>query len=78
MPELLEEVRSALAGRYDVEREIGAGGMASVFLATDLRHDRRVAIKVLQATPALSRGADRFQQEIRLAVAEVLGFTGTS
>jgi len=65
--ELLAEVRSALAGRYDVEREIGAGGQASVFLATELRHDRQVAIKVLLATPAFSRGADRFQKEIRLA-----------
>lgn len=64
---LLDEVRSALAEHYEVEREIGAGGMASVYLATDLRHHRQVAIKVLLPTQTLARGTDRFQQEIRLA-----------
>ena len=47
MPELLARIRSALAGRYDVERELGAGGMATVFLARDVRHSRPVAIKVV-------------------------------
>ena len=57
MPDLLERLKSALADRYAVESEIGRGGMAVVFLAEDLRHDRRVAIKVLH--PELTRHAGR-------------------
>ena len=47
MTELLDRVRSALVDRYAVEREVGRGGMATVFLAQDRRHDRPVALKVL-------------------------------
>src|SRR5688572_28190081 len=61
-PELLSH---ALAGRYTVERELGAGGMATVYLARDLRHDRRVALKVLRPELAAVIGADRFLAEIR-------------
>jgi hypothetical protein len=54
-----------LAGRYVVEREIGSGGMAVVYLAQDVRHDRRVALKVLRAELAAVIGAERFLAEIR-------------
>lgn len=58
---------AALAGRYRVERELGAGGMATVYLADDLRHGRRVAIKVLRQDLAASLGAERFHREITIA-----------
>lgn len=57
---------TALAGRYRIEREIGRGGMATVHLAFDLRHERRVAIKVLREELAAAVGADRFLEEIRV------------
>jgi len=60
-------LRAALAGRYDLERELGRGGMATVHLARDVRHDRPVAVKVLRAELAAVLGMDRFLQEIRLA-----------
>jgi eukaryotic-like serine/threonine-protein kinase len=63
----LEKLRAALEGRYAVERLIGEGGMATVYLAQDDRHDRPVAIKVLRAELAASIGADRFLREIRVA-----------
>jgi len=56
-----------LAGHYTIEREIGRGGMATVFLAHDHRHDRKVAIKVLNRDVAAALGADRFLQEIKTA-----------
>jgi len=56
-----------LAGRYTLERELGRGGMATVFLAQDLRHDRPVALKVVHPELAASLGPDRFQREIRFA-----------
>jgi TolB-like protein/Flp pilus assembly protein TadD len=56
----------ALAGRYAVERELGRGGMATVYLARDLRHDRPVALKVMHAELARSLGPDRFLREIRV------------
>ncbi|MEJ7812004.1 MAG: protein kinase, partial [Gemmatimonadaceae bacterium] len=59
-------LRAALAGRYDVERELGRGGMATVYLARDLRHDRAVAVKVLEQSVAPA-GAERFLHEIRTA-----------
>src|SRR5262249_4693702 len=59
----------ALAGRYSVEREIGRGGMATVYLAQDLRHHRKVAIKVLHAELGEVLGADRFSRPIRVAAA---------
>jgi eukaryotic-like serine/threonine-protein kinase len=63
----LTELRAALADRYGFERELGRGGMATVFLARDLRHDRPVAIKVLHQGLASSLGPERFQREIRTA-----------
>src|SRR5688572_10084321 len=53
-------LNEALAGRYTIEREIGAGGMATVYLAHDLKHDRRVAVKVLHADLARSVTGERF------------------
>jgi serine/threonine-protein kinase len=65
--DVLEHLRSALSDRYDVERLLGEGGMATVYLAKDLRHGRQVAIKTLRAELAASIGADRFLREIQLA-----------
>jgi len=66
MPELLTQLQSALSDRYALDREIGAGGMATVFLAQDLRHSRRVALKVLRPELAAVIGAERFLAEIKL------------
>ena len=67
MPDPLAPLREALQGRYAFERELGRGGMATVYLAQDLRHDRPVALKVLHPELAVSLGDDRFQREIKLA-----------
>jgi serine/threonine protein kinase len=63
----LERLRLTLAEHYAVSRELGRGGMAIVFLADDVRHDRQVAIKVLLPELAASLGGDRFLREIRVA-----------
>jgi TolB-like protein len=67
MTDVLRMLQEGLAGRYTVERELGRGGMAAVFLARDLRHDRLVALKVLHPDVAMSIGTDRFVREIRFA-----------
>src|SRR5947199_6418918 len=67
MPELLAKLQNSLSGRYVIERELGRGGMATVYLARDLQHERPVALKVLHPDLAASLGAERFQREIRLA-----------
>jgi TolB-like protein/Tfp pilus assembly protein PilF len=64
---LLNRLRASLADRYRIERELGRGGMASVFLAHDLKHDRPVAIKVLHPELAQVLGSERFLREIRLS-----------
>jgi serine/threonine protein kinase/Tol biopolymer transport system component len=64
MSDLIEQLSAALSGRYEVEREIGEGGMASVYLARDVRHNRRVALKVLKPELAAVVGAERFLAEI--------------
>jgi len=64
-PEVPHRLSAALADRYRLEREIGQGGMATVYLAQDLRHERRVAVKVLRDTLASAVGAERFLTEIR-------------
>ena len=64
---MLENVKTALESRYSIERELGRGGMATVYLADDLRHDRRVALKVLHPELSSSLGPDRFLREIKLA-----------
>ena len=66
MPDLPARLQEALADRYVLERELGQGGMATVFLAHDLKHDRPVAIKVLHPELAHSLGPERFLREIRL------------
>src|SRR5881392_50467 len=56
---------AALSDRYAIERELGAGGMATVYLAHDIKHDRKVAVKVLRPELAAVIGADRFLAEIK-------------
>ncbi len=63
----IPHLSAALGDRYRIEREIGAGGMATVFLARDLKHDRDVALKVLRPDLAAVLGTERFLQEIRIA-----------
>lgn len=64
---MLERLRTALASRYTIERELGAGGMATVYLAQDVKHHRRVAVKVLRPEIAATLGAERFSREIDVA-----------
>jgi tetratricopeptide (TPR) repeat protein len=66
MTEITSRLSVALADRYTIDREIGAGGMATVFLARDLKHDRNVAIKVLDPDLAVVVGASRFLTEIKV------------
>ena len=63
---LADRLKLALATRYAIERLIGQGGMATVYLARDLRHDRKVALKVLRPELAAVIGAERFLHEIRV------------
>jgi len=63
----LERLNVALAGRYAIGRELGSGGMATVYLATDLKHQRTVAVKVLRPELASALGPDRFLREIEIA-----------
>jgi len=63
----LERLERALADKYTIERELGRGGMATVYLAHDLKHDRTVALKVLHAELSSSLGPDRFLREIKVA-----------
>ena len=69
MTDQLKRLGNALGGRYTIERELGHGGMATVYLADDLRHHRQVAIKVLRPELGLLLGPDRFTREIRIAAA---------
>src|SRR5690242_19988371 len=67
MTDLRTQLQAGLGASYALERELGRGGMATVFLAHDLKHDRPVALKVLHPELAVSLGAERFLREIRLA-----------
>ncbi len=65
MSDVHERLNAALEGRYRVERQLGEGGMATVYLADDLKHERKVALKVLQPELAAVVGAERFLAEIK-------------
>ena len=67
MTDQLSRLTAALADRYAIERELGAGGMATVYLAEDLKHRRQVAVKVLRPELAATVGLDRFLREIEIA-----------
>jgi formylglycine-generating enzyme required for sulfatase activity/dienelactone hydrolase len=67
LPDLRARLQDGLAGTYTLERELGRGGMAIVFLAHDLKHDREVAIKIVRPELAVALGAERFLREIRIA-----------
>jgi serine/threonine protein kinase/tetratricopeptide (TPR) repeat protein len=67
MADLLDRLRTALADRYTFDREVGRGGMATVYLAQDQKHDRPVAIKVLHPYLAVNLGPERFLREIQIA-----------
>ena len=69
MTEAFDRLSLALADRYRIERELGAGGMATVYLAHDLKHDRKVAVKVLREELSASLGKERFLREIKVAAA---------
>ncbi len=66
MTEALDRLTKALSDRYKIEREIGAGGMATVYLAEDIKHHRPVAVKVLRPELAAVIGAERFLREIEV------------
>ena len=64
MTDVFDRLKAALSDRYTIERELGTGGMATVYLAEDLKHHRKVAVKVLRPELAAVLGAERFLQEI--------------
>ena len=65
MSDMADRLSAALEGRYAIERELGEGGMATVYLADDLKHERKVALKVLKPELAAVVGAERFLTEIK-------------
>ena len=67
MVDTLPRLTTALAGRYRIERELGRGGMATVYLAQDLKHGRQVAIKVLRSELCMALGPTRFLREVEIA-----------
>lgn len=69
MPDLIAQLQEALADHYRLDRELGQGGMATVYLAQDLKHGRKVAVKVLRPELAAVLGAERFLQEIKTTAA---------
>ena len=71
----LDRLAAALADRYRLERELGQGGMATVYLAEDLKHQRKVAIKVLRPELAAVLGAERFVQEADRVVGAAMSET---
>jgi serine/threonine-protein kinase len=67
LAEILARLKAALADRYAIDRELGHGGTATVYLAQDLKHGRSVAIKVLRPELAAAISAERFLREIEIA-----------
>jgi TolB-like protein/predicted RNase H-related nuclease YkuK (DUF458 family) len=67
MADVFDRLKAALSDRYAIERELGSGGMATVYLAEDLKHHRKVAVKVLRPDLAAALGTDRFHREIEIA-----------
>ncbi len=67
MTDTFERLKAALAERYAIERELGAGGMATVYRAEDLKLHRKVAVKVLRPDLAAALGPERFLREIEIA-----------
>jgi serine/threonine-protein kinase len=67
MTDVFDRLKSALADRYAIERELGSGGMATVYLAEDLKHERQVALKVMRPELSAILGGERFLREIRIA-----------
>ncbi len=66
MADTFDRLKTALADRYAIQEELGAGGMATVYLAEDLKHHRKVAVKVLRPALAALLGSERFLQEIEV------------
>ena len=66
MTDVLHRLTAALADRYAIQRELGSGGMATVYLAEDLKHERQVAVKVLNPELAAVLGAERFLREVKI------------
>jgi serine/threonine-protein kinase len=69
MTDTLTRLTAAIADKYTIERELGQGGMATVYLAQDLRHQRKVAVKVVHPELAAVLGAERFLSEIHVTAA---------
>ncbi|GLC23890.1 serine/threonine-protein kinase [Roseisolibacter agri] len=67
MPDVSDRFQTMLAGRYTIDRELGQGGMATVYVARDVKHHRMVALKVMHAGLAASMGPDRFEREVMVA-----------
>jgi serine/threonine protein kinase/tetratricopeptide (TPR) repeat protein len=67
MADQLDRLKAALANHYRIERELGSGGMATVYLAQDLKHERQVAVKVLRPEVVAALGSERFLREIKIA-----------
>jgi serine/threonine-protein kinase len=67
MADPIERLTAALSDRYRIERELGSGGMATVYLAEDTKHHRKVAVKVLRPELAAALGPERFLREIEIA-----------
>jgi serine/threonine-protein kinase len=76
--EIPEALRAVLPDRYALDRVLGRGGMATVYLAEDRKHERRLAIKVLHPELAASIASERFLEEIRLAAPKATPWSPTS